>query len=124
VVIPKIGGPICAVAALERWTQVSGIKEGILFRPLIKSGKVRIEGLSAGAVAMIVKQRAAQIGLERTYFSGHSLRAGFATSAAAAGIPTWRIKQQTGHVSDRVVSGYIRGPYRLNDINAVWQASG
>ena len=64
VVIPKVGGPICPVAALERWMQVSGIKEGTLFRPLTKSGKVRIEGLSTSAVAVIVKQRATQIGLE------------------------------------------------------------
>jgi len=108
VVIPKVRGPICPVAALERWMQVSGIKEGTLFRPLTKSGKVRIEGLSASAVAVIVKQRAMQIGLERTYFSGHSLRAGFATSAAVAGLPVWRIEHQTGHVSDAVLGRYIR----------------
>ena len=31
-----------------------------------------------------------------------------ATSAAAAGIPIWKIKAQTGHLSDAVLSRYIR----------------
>jgi len=40
--------------------------------------------------------------------SGHSLRAGFVTSAAAAGVPAWRIKAQTGHASEAMVGRYIR----------------
>jgi integrase len=73
-----------------------------------KSGKVLEEGLSTSSVATIVKHRAAQIGLDQTSFSGHSLRAGFATSAAVAGVPMWRIKRQTGHLSDAILSAYIR----------------
>jgi integrase len=64
--------------------------------------------LSANAIATIVKQRVAQIGLNPVCFSGHSLRAGFATSAAVAGVPMWRIKYQTGHVSEAVLARYIR----------------
>jgi len=108
VFIPRPGGSNCPVAALGAWLKVSGISEGALFRRLTKSGKVLEESLSANTVATIVKQRAAQIGLDQTSFSGHSLRAGFATSAAVAGVPMWRIKRQTGRVSDRIIERYIR----------------
>jgi integrase len=108
VVIPRVGGPICPVAALEAWLELSGIVEGTLFRRVSKSGKILAEGLSASAIATIVKQRSKQIGLDSTFFSGHSLRAGFATSAAVAEVPLWRIKRQTGHVSDAVLGRYIR----------------
>jgi integrase len=108
VVVPRVDGQNCPVAALETWLKLSRIIEGPLFRRISKSGKILMEGLSASALAAIVKRRAAQIGLDPAYFSGHSLRAGFATSAAVAGMPMWRIKRQTGHVSDAILSGYIR----------------
>ncbi|HYA75255.1 MAG TPA: tyrosine-type recombinase/integrase, partial [Roseiarcus sp.] len=43
-----------------------------------------------------------------TGFSGHSLRAGFATSALQAGVSTFQIRRQTGHASDAMLSRYIR----------------
>ena len=58
--------------------------------------------------AEIVKRLTRAAGLDQTRYSGHSLRAGFVTSAAAAGMPTWKIKAQTGHVTDAMVSRYIR----------------
>jgi integrase len=108
IAIPRIGGPICPVAALDAWLQASRIADGPLFRPVSKAGRVLRGQLSAGAVAVIVKQRVVQIGLDPAHYSGHSLRAGFATSAAAAGLPVWKIKGQTGHISDAVVGRYIR----------------
>ena len=108
VVIPWGGGSIRPVAALQAWLEHSGIVEGALFRRISKTGKTLSEGLSASATATIVKRRAAQIGADPICFSGHSLRAGFATSAAVAGLPMWRIKRQTGHVSDAVLGAYIR----------------
>jgi integrase len=41
-------------------------------------------------------------------FSGHSLHAGFATSAAQAGILSLKIRAQTGHASDAMLARYIR----------------
>jgi hypothetical protein len=41
-------------------------------------------------------------------FSGHSMRAGYAISAAVADVPGFRIKQHTRHRSDAIVSRYIR----------------
>ena len=37
------------------------------------------------------------------------LRAGFATSATRAGVSTFKIRQQTGHASDAMLSRYVRG---------------
>jgi hypothetical protein len=41
-------------------------------------------------------------------YSGHSLRAGFATSAASANVPAHRIQGHTRHKSVEVLNGYIR----------------
>jgi hypothetical protein len=41
-------------------------------------------------------------------FSGHSMRAGYATSAAAKDIPGYRIQAHTRHKSAEMVNGYIR----------------
>lgn len=47
--------------------------------------------------------------------SGDSLRSGFATSAAMVGVTTWRIRKQTGHVSDVVLTRYIRNRELFTD---------
>jgi len=120
VAIPRVGGPICPVAALDTWLQTAGIANGALFRPVNKSGNVLHCGLSASAVAIIVKQRVAQIGLNPEHYSGHSLRAGFATAAAGTGLPAWRIKRQTGHASDAVLGRYIREADPFRGIATVW----
>ena len=120
VAIARVRGPICPVAALDSWLASSGIAKGPLFRPVSKAGKVLGDPLSAAAVATIVKQRVAQIGLDPARYSGHSLRAGFATSAAAAGLPLWKIKSQTGHVSDAVLGGYIRETDILAGMAPIW----
>ncbi len=122
VAIPRVGGPICPVAALDAWLQASGIRDGPLFRPVSKAGKVLEMRLSASAVAIIVKQRTAQIGLDPKRYSGHSLRAGFATSAAVAGLSVWEIKSQTGHGSDAVLGRYIREVDVFSGIATIWSA--
>ncbi len=47
-------------------------------------------------------------GYEGSTFGGHSLRAGFATTAGRAGIPERIIMLQTGHKSLPTLRGYIR----------------
>lgn len=66
------------------------------------------QGLTAQSVALIIKQRVAQSGLNPEQYSGHSLRAGLVTSAAKAGVSSWKIRQQTGHKSDLMLQRYIR----------------
>lgn len=98
----------CPVRALERWLEVSGLSEGPLFRPITRHGHMQPERLSDKAVALVVKRYAEAAGLDPAKYAGHSLRAGLATSAAAAGASERAIMAQTGHRSVNMVRRYIR----------------
>ena len=97
----------CPILALEAWLMIVGT-DGPLFRPVDRHGRVGQDQLSGNAVSGIVQSRLAAAGIDPTGYSGHSLRAGLATSAAQAGVPTWKIRQQTGHASDAMLSRYVR----------------
>ena len=64
--------------------------------------------LSGEAVSLVVQERVAAVGLDPSPYSGHSLRAGLATSAAQAGVLTSRIRAQTRHASDAMLARYVR----------------
>ncbi len=98
----------CPVTALSDWMERAGIVEGPIFRPMDRHGKVGDQRLSSEAVSLVIKERVAAVGLDPADYSGHSLRAGLATSAAAAGVSSWKIRQQTGHASDAMLARYIR----------------
>lgn len=98
----------CPVAALDAWLTLSGIEAGPIFRPVDRHGHVAPERLSGEAVSLVIRERLAGAGMDSAGFSGHSLRAGFATSAAQAGVSTLKIRQQTGHASDAMLARYVR----------------
>jgi integrase len=106
--IPHGRGRWCPVAALEQWQAASGITEGAIFRPIDRHQKVGPKRLSGEAVCRIVRERVQAVGVDPTRYSGHSLRAGLATSASQVGVPTWKIRQQTGHASDAMLARYVR----------------
>jgi integrase len=105
--IARTDSALCPVAALERWVAASGIQAGPLFRAVDRHGNVR-QSLSDKAVSLIVKARAEAAGLDPALFSGHSLRAGLATSAAAAGLAEADIQRQTRHRSVTQLRKYVR----------------
>lgn len=122
----KVGIPMgrtrhCPVTALQAWIAASGISKGAVFRPLGRKGQITKLRLSGEAVALIVKARVAAAGINPIRYSGHSLRAGLATSAAQAGVSTFKIKAQTGHASDATLSRYIRDGelFTGNAVNAL-----
>ena len=47
-------------------------------------------------------------------FSGHSMRAGYATAAAAKDVPGYRIQQHTRHKSAEMVARYVREADKWN----------
>ena len=106
--IPLGRGRWCPVKALEAWLAASGIFQGPVFRVVNRHGHVKTQRLSGEAVSLIIKSHLAKAGHPAEGFSGHSLRAGFATSAAMAGASTYKIRQQTGHASDAMLARYIR----------------
>ena len=71
--------------------------------------------LSGRDVARTVQRYAAAAGLDASTYSGHSLRAGLATSAALAGKGDRAIMAQTGHKSRAMVDRYVRGAERWRD---------
>jgi integrase len=106
--IPHGRGRWCPVGALEQWQATSGITEGAIFRPVDRHDRVGSKRLSGEGVCLVVRERVQAAGIDPKGFSGHSLRAGLATSAAQAGVSSWKIRQQTGHSSDAMLARYIR----------------
>jgi integrase len=120
--IPFGSNPVtCPVRAWLAWLEVSGITEGPAFRPVDRHGHIRITRLSAPAVALVLKRHALRAGLDPAEVAGHSLRAGLATSAAAAGVPERVIAMQTGHKGTVILRRYIRegSLFRENAASAV-----
>jgi integrase len=113
-------GATCPVWALRDWLAVAEITTGPLFVSINRHGQAGGR-LTAQSVALIVKARCAAAGLDPERFSGHSLRAGLATSAAAAGASERSIMAQTGHRSEAMVRRYIRegSLFRENAARAV-----
>jgi integrase len=111
----------CPVRAWRTWLEVSGITEGAAFRPVDRHGRIGPTPLSAQAVALVLKRHAARVGLDPGEVAGHSLRAGLATSAAAAGVPERVIAEQTGHKGTAMLRRYIRegSLFRENAASAV-----
>ena len=85
---------------------VERVRQGVVV--VDRHGRVAFERLSGEAVSLIVKERVAAAGNDPAGFSGHSLRAGFATSAVQAGVSTLKIRGQTGHASDAMLARYMR----------------
>jgi integrase len=106
--IPQGRGRWCPVAALEQWRAASGIREGALFRSVDRHHRVSSKRLSGEAVCLVVRERVQAAGIDPSGYSGHSLRAGLATSVAKEGVSSWKIRQQTGHASDAMLSRYVR----------------
>ena len=57
---------------------------------------------------MIIKSYLGKAGINGHNYSGHSLRSGFATSAAEAGAEERSIMSMTGHKSTEMVRRYIK----------------
>jgi integrase len=109
----KIGIPFgrtrwCPVKHLADWLDHAEIECGPIFRSINRHGHVADQRLSGEAVSIIVKERAEAAGFDPEPYSGHSLRAGLATSAVIAGVSTLSIRRTTGHASDTMLARYVR----------------
>ncbi|WP_446222322.1 site-specific integrase [Nocardia sp. IBHARD005] len=99
-------------------TRLSTDVDRPLFPTINRHGSISATALSGRAVAELVKRYAARAGLDPDLFSGHSLRAGFATQAALGGASDREIMRQGRWANPRTVHGYIRTANPLED-NAV-----
>lgn len=112
----------CPVGIMLKWLDIAQIKAGRIFRSVNRHGQIGAR-LSPQAVDYIIKKLCKRALKEKQGFSAHSLRAGFITSCAQAGVPLWKIQMQSGHKSINVLSGYIRkiGSFSDNAVSDVWE---
>ena len=97
----------CPVNNLKKWLNISKIKKGPIFTKFSKGSKITNIRLSDQSVALIIKEYLIKSGINSENYSGHSLRSGFATSAAEAGAEERSIMSMTGHKSTDMVRRYI-----------------
>mgnify|MGYP006085810533 CR=1 FL=1 len=111
----------CPVTTLKRWINISKIKKGPLFRRFSKGSKLSENRLTDQSVALIIKSYLTKAGINSQNYSGHSLRSGFATSAAEAGAEERSIMSMTGHKSTEMVRRYIKEAnlFKNNALNKI-----
>ena len=99
----------CPVLALKYWINNSEIKSGKLF------------DISDKSIALIIKKYASLAGLDPNKYGGHSLRSGFATSAAESGAEERNIMAMTGHKTTQMVRRYIQEAnlFKNNALNKI-----
>ena len=107
VAVPN-GKAIRPISRLQEWLHMAGITEGYVFQTFRRRGRPSGRALSHSEVPRLVKRYAARIGLDPRSYSGHSLRAGFVTSAAAHNARLDKIMEVTRHRNPTTVLKYIR----------------
>ena len=111
----------CPVLSIQKWLQLSNIDSGPVFRRFIKSSKLSEKRLTDQTVALLIKKYLELAGIDSKNFSGHSLRSGFATSAAESGAEERSIMAMTGHKSTEMVRRYIKEAnlFKNNALNKI-----
>ena len=111
----------CPVISLERWLETSKITSGSLFRRFTKGTKLSENRLTDQTVALLIKEYLKLAGIDSKNYSGHSLRSGFATSAAESGAEERSIMAMTGHKSTEMVRRYIKESnlFKNNALNKI-----
>jgi len=98
----------CPVISSQKWIKISNIRSGPLFRRFNKGLNLSENRLTDQTVALLIKKYLNLSGIDSNNYSGHSLRSGFATSAAEAGAEERSIMAMTGHKSTEMVRRYIK----------------
>jgi site-specific recombinase XerD len=111
----------CPVVSLKKWIEISKITSGSLFRRFSKGSKLLDKRLTDQTVALLIKEYLKIAGIDSKNYSGHSLRSGFATSAAESGAEERNIMAMTGHKSTEMVRRYIKEAniFKNNALNKI-----
>ena len=97
-IIAAADSQYCPIEAMARWRRVSRPRSPStpVFRAISRGGHIWRRGcLSAGVVSDIVRRAVMRAGGDPSGYSSHSLRRGFLTSAAAAGVDVWRLREHS-----------------------------
>ena len=111
----------CPVVSLSKWIEISRISSGALFRRFSKGSKLTDNRLTDQTVALLIKEYLRLTGIDSKNYSGHSLRSGFATTAAESGAEERNIMAMTGHKSSEMVRRYIKEAnlFKNNPLNKI-----
>jgi len=111
----------CPVVSLKNWLDISKITSGPVFRRFVKGSKLSENRLTDQTVALLIKKYLNLAGINSKNYSGHSLRSGFATSAAESGVEERNIMAMTGHKSTEMVRRYIKEAnlFKNNALNKI-----
>jgi len=111
----------CPVVSLKKCIEISKIKSGAVFRRFTKGSRLSENRLTDQTVALLIKEYLNLTGIDSKNYSGHSLRSGFATSAAESGAEERSIMAMTGHKSTEMVRRYIKEAnlFKNNALNKI-----
>ena len=111
----------CPVVSLKNWIDIAKINSGSLFRRFSKGSRLTEKRLTDQTVALLIKEYLQLAGIDNKNYSGHSLRSGFATSAAESGAEERSIMAMTGHKSSEMVRRYIKEAnlFKNNALNKI-----
>ena len=109
----------CPVRTLRAWLELSEIHFGPVFRPITRHGRIGDAPMTGHGIALAIKRAVFRAVIADGYdaekatafaatVAGHSLRAGFITSADAAGAPIAKVMEQARHARFETTRGYIR----------------
>ena len=104
----------------EKYCPVRALKNYMTYGFAV-SKKGKIFDISDKSVALIIKKYAEKAGLDSSKYAGHSLRSGFATSAAESGAEERNIMAMTGHKTTQMVRRYIQEAnlFKNNALNKI-----
>lgn len=124
IAIPE-GRHIRPVNLLNDWLEAADLtgpdpvtgnpQTGPVFRRLTRGDALTADPITDKTVARLVKACALAAGLDPAIFSGHSLRAGFLTEAAAKRANLFKMKDHSRHKSLDTVAGYVRDAAVFDD---------
>ena len=99
----------CPVLHLKKWLKIKEADEEKIFN------------ISDKSVSLIIKKYVSLAGFDPKKYSGHSLRSGFATSAAESGAEERNIMAMTGHKTTQMVRRYIKEAnlFKNNALNKI-----
>ena len=111
----------CPVVSLKKWIEISKITSGAVFRRFSKGSILSKNRLTDQTVDLLIKEYLKLTGIDSKNYSGHSLRSGFATSAAESGAEERSIMTMTGHKSTEMVRRYIKEAnlFKNNALNKI-----
>jgi integrase len=107
--VAATGAVSCPIVSFRAWIQAAGLDPGAPAFPKVSTtGRMGVSPVQDALVARLVKAAAARVGLDEKSVSAHSLRSGFATSSARAGVAPGTIQRALGHATAGMTLRYVQ----------------